>query len=247
MTKKILLEASGVKMQFGGLRALDGIDFTIFENEIVGVIGPNGAGKTTLFNVLTGVLHPTSGSVKFEGKEIVGLSSDKIARMGISRTYQKVRPFPRLTALENVLVPILNRTTLPVDSMNQAEDIAVGLLRRVGILEHANTEARSLNLFHRKKIELARALGSSARLVLLDEVMAGLTAVESEAAVELLRNLRIEYKFTIVCVEHLMRIIMNLSERIIVLEHGRVIAEGSPQSVAANERVQVAYLGGSDA
>ena len=242
MNGDVLLEARGVVMQFGGLCALDGVDVTIRENEIVGVIGPNGAGKTTLFNVLSGALRPTQGSVLFDGKELVGLAPETIARLGISRTYQKVRPFPRLTALENVLVPILNRG-VPIGGMREAQAIAADLLRRVGLIEHAHTEACRLNLFHRKKIELARALGANARLVLLDEVMAGLTAVESEAAVELLKGLRGEFRFTIVCVEHLMKVIMTLSERIVVLEHGRVIAEGSPVEVAADERVQVAYLG----
>lgn len=243
MSGACLLEVRGLSMHFGGVRALDDVDLTVEENEIVGVIGPNGAGKTTLFNVLTGALRPTSGSVKFRGKGLVGLPPDTIARLGIARTYQKVRPFPRLTVLENVLVPIVNRA-VPVNDMGDARTIAMELLGHVGLAEHAQTEARRLNLFHRKKIELARALGANARLVLLDEVMAGLTPVESDSAVEILKTLRVQYGFTIVVVEHLMRVIMSLSERIVVLDHGRVIARGSPAEVASNPAVQTAYLGG---
>lgn len=241
-----LLAASGVAMHFGGIRALDGVDLSIEENEIVGVIGPNGAGKTTLFNVLTGVLQPTGGQVVLRGQNIVGRSADAITRLGIARTYQKVRPFPRLTAIENVMVPIVNRAQ-SVPSMKAAEEIAADLLDRVGLAEHARTEARRLNLFHRKKIELARALGANPKLILLDEVMAGLTPVECDAAVDLLKALREQYRFTIVCVEHLMRVIMSLSERIIVLDHGKVIATGSPAEVAANPQVQTAYLGADHA
>ncbi|MFN0301664.1 MAG: ABC transporter ATP-binding protein [Burkholderiales bacterium] len=238
-----LLEVTGLSMHFGGIRALDGVGLTIGENEIIGVIGPNGAGKTTLFNVLTGTLRPTAGSVKFLGRELVGLPADAITRLGIARTYQKVRPFPRLTVLENVLVPIVNRA-VPVADMVEARAIARDLLERVGLAEHINTEARRLNLFHRKKVELARALGANARILLLDEVMAGLTSTEADTAVDLLKSLREKYRFTIVCVEHLMRVIMTLSERVIVLDHGRVIAAGSPADVAADPAVQTAYLGG---
>ena len=206
------------------------------------MIGPNGAGKTTLFNVITGMLRPNAGSVRFLGTELAGSSPDVIARLGITRTYQKVRPFPRLTVLENVLVPIINRADA-VKSMRDARAIAMDMLGRVGLVQYANTEARGLNLFHRKKVELARALGAGARLLLLDEVMAGLTPVESDAAVDLLKSLKQEFRFTIVCVEHLMRVIMTISDRIVVLDHGKVIAGGSPSEVAADPAVQEAYLG----
>ena len=206
------------------------------------MIGPNGAGKTTLFNVITGMLRPNAGSVRFLGTELAGSSPDVIARLGITRTYQKVRPFPRLTVLENVLVPIINRADA-VKSMRDARAIAMDMLGRVGLVQYANTEARGLNLFHRKKVELARALGAGARLLLLDEVMAGLTPVESDAAVDLLKSLKQEFRFTIVCVEHLMRVIMTISDRIVVLDHGKVIAGGSPLEVAADPAVQEAYLG----
>jgi len=237
-----LLEVRDLVMRFGGVRALDGVNLEIGENEIVGIIGPNGAGKTTLFNVLTGALKPTAGVVRFRERDIAGEAADAIARLGMSRTYQKVRPFPRLTALENVMVPILNRA-VAVGSMREAEAIATDLLNRVGLGEYAQVEASRLSLFHRKKIELARAIGADAKLVLLDEVMAGLTPVEADAAVELLRRMRAEFGFSLVCVEHLMRVIMTLSERIVVLERGRVISVGTPSEVAADEHVQRAYLG----
>jgi branched-chain amino acid transport system ATP-binding protein len=246
MTGNALLDITGVAMHFGGIRALDGIDLTVEEDEILGIIGPNGAGKTTLFNVITGMLRPTAGSVKFRGRELVGSPPDTICRHGIARTFQKVRPFPRMTVLENVLVPILNRER-PVGGIAVAQGIAMDLLERVGIAHLAAAEARGVNLFHRKKIELARALGAGAKLLLLDEVMAGLTHVESDAAVELLRALKREFRFTIVCIEHVMRIIMSLSDRIVALDHGRVLAAGTPAEVAANEAVQTAYLGSTHA
>jgi len=246
MTDNALLDITGVAMQFGGIRALDRIDLIVAEDEILGIIGPNGAGKTTLFNVITGMLRPTAGSVKFRGHELVGSPPDAICRYGIARTFQKVRPFPRMTVVQNVMVPILNRET-PVGGMGAAHDIAMDLLERVGIAHLAATEARGINLFHRKKVELARALGAGAKLLLLDEVMAGLTPVESDAAVDLLRTLKSEFRFTIVCIEHVMRIIMSLSDRIVALDHGRVLAAGTPAEVAANEAVQIAYLGSAHA
>jgi branched-chain amino acid transport system ATP-binding protein len=246
MTGNALLDITGVAMHFGGIKALDRIDLTVAEDEILGIIGPNGAGKTTLFNVITGMLRPTAGSVKFRGHELVRSSPDAICRYGIARTFQKVRPFPRMTVVQNVMVPILNRET-PVGGMGAARDIAMDLLERVGIAHLAATEARGINLFHRKKVELARALGAGAKLLLLDEVMAGLTPVESDAAVDLLRTLKSEFRFTIVCIEHVMRIIMSLSDRIVALDHGRVLASGTPAEVAANEAVQIAYLGSAHA
>ncbi len=242
MSTQPLLQARGLSMRFGGVRALDGVDLDVYENEIVGIIGPNGAGKTTLFNVLSGVNRATAGSIQMAGRELVGCSADVIARLGISRTYQKVRPFPRMTALQNVMVPIINQLR-PAPSVSQAEALAARWLDRVGITAQAHVEARRLNLFHRKKVELARALAGGARIVLLDEVMAGLTAVEADAAVALLHELRAELRFSIVCVEHLMRVIMTLSERIVVLDHGRVIARGSPAEIAADPSVQRVYLG----
>ena len=246
MTGQTLLTVTGLKLYFGGIRALDGVDLTVTEGEFLGVIGPNGAGKTTLFNVITGVYKPTAGSVQFQGRDLSGTPADQICRMGIARTYQKVRPFARLSVLDNVLVPIINRAG-PSVSTAEATQIARGLLDRVGLSELADYEARNLTLFHRKKIELARALGAGAKLVLLDEVMAGLTPVEADAAIALLRKIKDDFALTIVCIEHLMRIIMALSDRIVVLDHGKVIATGRPAEVAADPLVQEAYLGSDHA
>jgi branched-chain amino acid transport system ATP-binding protein len=237
-----ILEINDVRLHFGGVRALEGVNLEVYPGEFLGVIGPNGAGKTTLFNVITGVLSPNSGSVHFEGRELTQCTPDVICRLGIARTYQRVRSFPRLTVMQNVLVPIVNRDR-PRVSFKQAHEIARMLLQRVGLWDHAQVEANRLNLFHRKKIELARALGAGARIILLDEVMAGLNAVEADAASELLRALKQEFSLTIVCIEHLMRIIMAVSDRVVVLDHGTVIANGKPAEVADNPQVQRAYLG----
>jgi branched-chain amino acid transport system ATP-binding protein len=237
-----LLIIDDVHLQFGGVRALDGVRLTVNSGEFLGVIGPNGAGKTTMFNVITGVLSPTSGSVRFDGRELTKCTPDQICRLGVARTYQRVRPFARLTVLQNVMVPIINRDRRAI-SIVEASEIAYELLNRVGLLSYADVEANRLNLFHRKKIELARALGAGARIVLLDEVMAGLNAVEADAAANLLRALKNEFSLTVVCIEHLMRIIMTVSDRVVVLDRGAVIANGTPAEVADNPQVQRAYLG----
>ena len=237
-----LLIIDDVHLQFGGVRALDGVRLTVNSGEFLGVIGPNGAGKTTMFNVITGVLSPTSGSVRFDGRELTKCTPDQICRLGIARTYQRVRPFARLTVLQNVMVPIINRDRRAV-SIVEASAIARELLNRVGLSSYADVEANRLNLFHRKKIELARALGAGARIVLLDEVMAGLNAVEADAAANLLRALKNDFSLTVVCIEHLMRIIMTVSDRVVVLDRGAVIANGTPAEVADNPQVQRAYLG----
>jgi branched-chain amino acid transport system ATP-binding protein len=242
MVASPLLVIDNVRLHFGGVKALNGVNLAVYDGEFLGVIGPNGAGKTTMFNVITGVLTPTSGSVKFDGKELTKLSPDSICRLGIARTYQRVRPFPRLTVMQNVMVPIVNRDR-PKVSIGDARDIAMSLLNRLGLSNYAEVEASRLNLFHRKKIELARALGAGARIVLLDEVMAGLNAVEADAASDLLRSLKQEFSLTVVCIEHLMRIIMTVSDRVVVLDRGAVIASGTPAEVAGNPQVQTAYLG----
>lgn len=241
-----VLEVRNVSVRYGGIRALDGVDLTIREGEFRGIIGPNGAGKTTLFNAITGVVRPAEGSIRFVGEDLVGKPPELIRRKGISRTYQKVRPFTRLSVLENVSVPIVNQDDWS-GSMLEARNVALELIAKVGLEQYAHTEAGSLNLYHRKKVELARALAGGGKLLLLDEVMAGLTPVECDAAVDLLRALKQEYRFTVICIEHLMRIVMAISDTITVLDRGKIIAEGSPQEVSANERVKTAYFGGDDA
>ncbi len=246
MSAEPLLVINDVHLHFGGVRALDGVKLVVNSGEFLGVIGPNGAGKTTMFNVITGVLAPDSGSVKFDGQELTRRTPDQICRLGIARTYQRVRSFSRLTVMQNVMVPIVNRDRAKA-SVKEAREIALMLLSRVGLTNYADVEANRLNLFHRKKIELARALGAGARIVLLDEVMAGLNAVEADAASELLRAIKQEFSLTIVCIEHLMRIIMAVSDRVVVLDRGAVIASGAPAQVADNPQVQRAYLGNEHA
>jgi branched-chain amino acid transport system ATP-binding protein len=246
MSAEPLLVIDDVHLHFGGVRALDGVKLVVNSGEFLGVIGPNGAGKTTMFNVITGVLAPDSGSVKFDGQELTRRTPDQICRLGIARTYQRVRSFSRLTVMQNVMVPIVNRDRAKA-SVKEAREIALMLLSRVGLTNYADVEANRLNLFHRKKIELARALGAGARIVLLDEVMAGLNAVEADAASDLLRAIKQEFSLTIVCIEHLMRIIMAVSDRVVVLDRGAVIASGAPAQVADNPQVQRAYLGNEDA
>jgi branched-chain amino acid transport system ATP-binding protein len=242
MSADPLLVINDIHLHFGGVRALNGVSLTVKSGEFLGIIGPNGAGKTTMFNVITGVLKPNSGSVKFDNHELTKSTSDQICRLGIARTYQRVRPFSRLTVMQNAMVPIVNRNR-PKVSIKEARGTALMLLDRVGLSSYADVEANRLNLFHRKKIELARALGAGARIVLLDEVMAGLNAVEADAASDLLRSLKQEFSLTIVCIEHLMRIIMAVSDRVVVLDRGAVIANGSPAEVADDPQVQRAYLG----
>jgi branched-chain amino acid transport system ATP-binding protein len=242
MSADPLLVINDIHLHFGGVRALNGVSLTVKSGEFLGIIGPNGAGKTTMFNVITGVLKPNSGSVKFDNHELTKSTPDQICRLGIARTYQRVRPFSRLTVMQNAMVPIVNRDR-PKVSIKEARGAALMLLDRVGLSSYADVEANRLNLFHRKKIELARALGAGARIVLLDEVMAGLNAVEADAASDLLRSLKQEFSLTIVCIEHLMRIIMAVSDRVVVLDRGAVIANGSPAEVADNPQVQRAYLG----
>jgi branched-chain amino acid transport system ATP-binding protein len=237
-----ILRIEGVKMHFGGIKALNGLTMSVHEGEFVGIIGPNGAGKTTLFNVITGMLKATDGSVKFRGGELVGLSPDDICRKGIARTYQKVRPFPRLSVLDNVTVAVINREAWR-GSMADARKIAAELVAYVGLEPFLHSEAADLNLFQRKKIELARALGSGGQLLLLDEVMAGLNPGESDAAVKLLLSLRTEFRLTVLCIEHVMEIIMTVSDRVVALDRGQVIATGTPAEVAADPTVQRAYLG----
>jgi branched-chain amino acid transport system ATP-binding protein len=246
MSAEPLLVINDVHLHFGGVRALDGVKLVVNSGEFLCVIGPNGAGKTTMFNVITGVLAPDSGSVKFDGQELTRRTPDQICRLGIARTYQRVRSFSRLTVMQNVMVPIVNRDRAKA-SVKEAREIALMLLSRVGLTNYADVEANRLNLFHRKKIELARALGAGARIVLLDEVMAGLNAVEADAASELLRAIKQEFSLTIVCIEHLMRIIMAVSDRVVVLDRGAVIASGAPAQVADNPQVQRAYLGNEHA
>lgn len=238
----MILEVKGLTKAFGGLQAISHLDFTIDDGEILGIIGPNGAGKTTLINLITGFLKPDSGVIKFKGKDITFAESDQVSRYGIVRTFQLVKPFANLTALDNVVIGRLYGAE-PARDMKQARAEAEEILSFVGLGEKKSVVVRSLTFANRRKLELARALAAKPRLLLLDEVVAGLNAVEVEAAMVIIRKVN-DLKITIAFVEHVMKAVLELANRVIVLNYGCKIAEGSPQEVIKNPVVIESYLGG---
>jgi ABC-type branched-subunit amino acid transport system ATPase component len=234
-----LLEIDNVSRSFGGLRALTDVSFSVGEGEIVSIIGPNGAGKTTLFNVISGVMPPSSGDVRFNGKSIVGMPTHRIAHAGIGRTYQIVRPFVRLSVLDNVAVGALVHEKTYTAARRRAEEV----LEMVGLSHLSNVLASSLTLTQRKRLEVARALATRPKLLLLDEVMAGLNPTEVDAMCAFILDLRKHGIGAVGGIEHLMRFVMNISDRIIVLDFGRKIAEGTPQEISTHPEVISAYFG----
>ncbi len=235
-----ILVGRGVTRRFGGLVAVNNVDVEVNEGEIFGLIGPNGAGKTTLFRVLSGVYRPSAGSITLRGREIGGLPPHAVCALGLVTTHQIVRPFPEMTVRRNVLVGVLyGRTGL----RGRAADAEVDrILEQMELSPYAETLARSLTLAHRKRLEVARALATHPDVLLLDEVASGLTPVESARIVELIRSVRAS-GITIVMVEHVMKAIMSVSDRIMVLDLGDRIALGTPAEIAKDERVIKAYLG----
>lgn len=234
----MLLETKNVTRTFGGLAAVKDVSFSVQQGEIVGLIGPNGAGKTTLFNLLTGFLAPTEGEVHFEGKKVSGMLPDRICRLGIGRTFQVVKPFGAMTVLENVMVGSFLRDA----AESRARKAAGEVLELVGLARRRDTVAHSLTLADRKRLELARALATRPRLLLLDEVMAGLNPSEVNEVLGLLREIRARGT-TLLLIEHIMAAVMSVSDRILVLHHGSLIALGTPQQVANDPAVIDAYLG----
>jgi len=240
--KKVLLKGINVSKYFGGLAAVKDVDFVIKEKEIVGLIGPNGAGKTTLFNVISGIYHPTSGTIKFNGINISRFKPNKICNLGIGRTFQIMKPFLNITVLKNVMVGVLFGKGKSIE-MSDARSEALRFIEFVGLLDKKNYFARSLTHADRKMLEIARALATEPKLILLDEVVAGLNPTETAQAMKLIKKIRDELNITIFWIEHVMRAVMGVAERVIVLHHGEKIADGTPKIVAKNKKVIDAYLG----
>ena len=234
-----LLSVNGVSKRFRGLVAVDGLSFDVSAGELFAIIGPNGAGKTTLFNMIAGALAPDEGSIRFAGEPIGGLPADAICRRGIARTFQIVRPFPALSVEDNVVIGALLHSSDVVTARAHAQD----LLRRLELYEQRNRIAAALTLPDRKRLEVARALATRPRLLLLDEVMAGLRPTESDRVVAVLRGLNREAGLTIVLIEHVMRAVMALASSVLVMDHGVAIAQGKPEVVVRDPAVIASYLG----
>jgi branched-chain amino acid transport system ATP-binding protein len=243
MSETALLEVDGIAKQFRGLRAIDNVSFTVKRGGITALIGPNGAGKTTVFNLIAGVYRPDSGRIALDGADITGLRPDRACHAGIGRTFQIVRPFGGLSVCENVMIGALRRT----QNTATARRAALTILERIGLADKAEAPAHSLTLAERKRLETARALATEPKILLLDEVMAGLRPVEIDRMVTVLAALCHDTGLTILLTEHVMRAVMALSHHIVVLHHGKKICEGAPEIVARDRRVLESYLGGAEA
>ncbi len=233
-----LLEIKGVSKRFGGLAALTDVSYCVNKGEILGLIGPNGAGKTTLFNAVNGYYPPTKGEVLFKGEKISHLKPHQVCKLGIGRTFQVVRPLKRMTVLDNVIASAFLRAK----DKDEAEAIAIETLRFTGLYEDRNVLSKGLPLGKRKKLEITRALATRPEMLLLDESFAGLNPSEQNELIDIIRQIRTK-GITIMIIEHHMKVIMSLSDRIVVLNYGEKIAEGTPKEIGNNPLVIEAYLG----
>ena len=236
-----ILEGQGVNKHFGGLAAISHVDFHVDQGEIVGLIGPNGAGKTTLFNLISAALPLNSGEIRFKGEKLNGLKPHQICKMGVARTFQQIKIFADMPVFQNVLVGAFFGTPTRISGKDAARE-ATQALEFVGLSAMKTTPAKDLTLVNQKRVEVARALATRPEVLLLDELMAGLNSTEVSEAMELVTRIR-DKGITIFMVEHVMKAIMGICERIMVLHHGEKIAEGTPQGVSANKTVIEVYLG----
>lgn len=239
----MLLNVQNITKRFGGLIAVSNLSFSVERGEILGLIGPNGAGKTTFMNVLSGTFPADSGKIEFDGHDITNKAPHEICKLGISRTYQIPRPFPDLTALLNVAVGVMCGKRRPHMSFGDALLDASHCLEFVGLFGKRNILARDLSLYELRVLELARAIATTPKLILIDEVMAGLNPAESLRAIKLIRRMLEEYHVTLIWIEHVMKIIMEATDRIVVLHQGEKLVSGSPREVSNDPKVIESYLG----
>ncbi len=237
-----LLSVRSLGKTYGGLVALHNVSFDVAAGQTVGVMGANGAGKTTLFSLIAGNARPTAGQIHFEGKPIVGLRADQICRRGVARTFQIVKPFPMLTVLENLRTAAMFGKA-QIHNPDQADAASLLVLEEVGLAPMAHQLASTLTLSGQKRLEIARAVATGARLIMLDEVMAGLTPTEVAQMLQTLRHLQATRGFTLLVIEHVMRALMELCGHIVVLHHGELIAQGKPAEIAENPDVLSVYFG----
>ena len=235
------LECISVSKTFGGIKALVDINLRVVENTIIGIIGPNGAGKTTLFNIISGAMRPTSGEVIFEGRKISKMGAARVCRMGIARTYQLVRPFHSLTAMENVLIGLGFGRSHPPSKMARVEE-AIKILEFVGLGEKINQPAEDLTLVEKKHLEIARALATSPDILLLDEVVSGLNPTEVRQIIDTIQQIQAS-GVTLIMIEHILKVVMELCDRVMVLNYGVQIAQGTPDEVVSDPKVVDAYIG----